>query len=156
MGRVPDYEPVKRISGRDAAARVFEVMKNQADRVFTIEQLMEWTNLRRFQVRNGERYLKEYLNRHQDEMGDYTLYIALSKESQHGLIRNDDASLLDAVARLRYMSARAASELDHREQQMKRVKDTTVRKHLSRGITYQRAAKEAFADAYERIQNGSK
>lgn len=146
------FRPSKKLTKEQSAARILAVFAENPGTLFTLREVMARTALGRGQVKRGERYLKEYLNDHREDMPDWTLHITFgSTSSEHGLIANSDASFLDAVHRLKYMSARAVSELDYREQQIARVPDATVAKLLRRGITYQRAAREAFADAYERL-----
>jgi len=141
----------KRLSAEDSAARVFSVFAENAGSTMHIRRLAKLTNMSINQVRNGERHLKAFFNEHRDELPDWTLHISLSNLSEHGIINDPDRAFLDAVSRLLYMSTRAVSETDYREQQIDRVQDPIVKKHLRRGINYQRAARDAFADAYEHI-----
>jgi hypothetical protein len=145
------YKPVARISGEDAAARVLEVFTRNPDKVISLDTLMKWTNLRHSQVTNGERYLKSYLAEHPEVFGEWTLYIALGPDSMHGLIQDGEASKADAIGRIAYMMNRAETELAYREQQIARIADPKVKRQLNAGMTFFRAAKEAFAEAYDRI-----
>lgn len=145
------YAPKRRLSAEESAARVFAVFSKHLDKVMSIETLMTWTSLTRSQALRGERHLKEFLNEHVDEAEGWTLFVNIGPDSMHGLVKDDDGALLNALSRLRYMSSRAASELDYHGQQVARVQDPIIRKHLRRGDTFQRAATEAFAEAYERL-----
>jgi hypothetical protein len=147
------FPEARRLTPEQAANRILWVLSRRPilGRTITFTALMERTNMRQAQVRSGERYLKQYLFENPDEANGWVLHISLGSVSEHGLIQDGDRSLVDALARISYMSSRATSELAYREQQIARIGDRVLRRRLTAGITYQRAAEQAFADALDRL-----
>lgn len=138
-----------------AAARVFRTFERHAGHPMTLEQVAARSRLTKAQVRRAERYLKTWFNDHADQVPEWTLHIQVGK-SRHGLIQDADASFRDAIARGLYMAKRAESELDYREQQIKRVADPITRKRLTRARQYIKTARDAYQDALDRMDGATR
>ena len=142
------------ITTEEAARRVLRFYNKHVNSLFHIDTVAAETGLTVEQVRRGERYAKTLLAGYPGEVPNVRLHISLSNVSEHGLVRlkNDDYLLADGVARTRYLSGRAKSELEYSVQAINRTKDADVAKLLGRALTQQRAANESLQAAAEKIE----